>query len=140
MRIAGEKREQALEDFGRQLEGQVRHARDAEGKLSDFIMDTKSYRREIAERIAGQPSPINNDDLELFIGQLLADVRTYIRRNGDFYDLTFHGEILDTLRTHFAGGPKRKAVFRPDRRPDSDDVEFMAFGHPIVGRNSCTST
>ncbi len=114
------------------MEGQVRRARDAEGKLGDFIMDTKSYRRQLAERIAGQPSPINNDDLDRFIRELLASVRTYIKRNGDFYELTFHGEILDTLRTHFAGGPKRKAVFRPDRRPDSDDVEFAAFGHPIV--------
>ena len=132
MRIADEERGKALEEFGKQLEGQVRRARDAEGKLGDFIMDTKSYRRQLAERIAGQPSPINNDDLDRFIRELLASVRTYIKRNGDFYELTFHGEILDTLRTHFAGGPKRKAVFRPDRRPDSDDVEFTAFGHPIV--------
>ena len=132
LRIAGEKQEEAFEEFGKQVEARVRNARTAESQLDDFIMDTKSYRRELAERIAGQPSPIGNDDLDRFIRQLLSDVHTYIKRSGDVYELTFHGEILDTQRTHLASGPKRKAVFRPDRRPDSEDIEFMAFGHPIV--------
>ena len=29
-------------------------------------------------------------------------------------------------------GDTKKAVFRPDRRPDSEAVEFMVFGHPVV--------
>ncbi len=29
-------------------------------------------------------------------------------------------------------GDKKRAVFRPDRRPDSEAVEFMVFGHPVV--------
>ena len=132
MRIAGERRADALEEFGRQLEEQVRHAREAESRLGDFIMDTKSYRRELAERIAGQPSPINNYDLDTFIGELLSDAHTHIRRNGAIYELTFNGDMLDLYKELFVGGTKRKAVFRADRRPDSEDVEFMAFGHPIV--------
>ena len=132
LRIAGEKQEEAFAEFGKQVGARVRNARTAESQLGDFIMDTKSYRRELAERIAGQPSPIGNDDLDRFIGQLLSDARTHIKRINDVYELTFHGEILDTQRTLFASGPKRKAVFRPDRRPDTEGVEFMAFGHPIV--------
>ena len=132
MRLAGEQRDQALEEFGRQLEDQVRRARDAESKLGDFIMDTKSYRRELAERIAGQPPPIKNYDLDVFIGQLLSDAHTYIRQTGTTYELTFQGEFLDAHRELFAAGAKRRAVFRADRRPDSEDIEFMAFGHPIV--------
>ena len=132
LRIAGKKQEEAFEEFGKQVEDRVRKARTAESQLGDFIMDTKSYRRELAERIAGQPSPISNDDLDRFIGQLLSDVRTHIKRRGDVYELTFHGEILDTHRKLFAGGPKRKAVFRPDQRPDAEDVELMVFGHPIA--------
>ncbi len=132
MRIAGEKRVEAIEEFGKQLEDQVRHARNADEKLQDFIMDTKSYRRELAERILGQPSPIDNHDLDLFIGQLLSDESTYIKQTGDVYELTFHGEILDTHKDQFINGPKRRAVFRHDRRPDSEEIEFMAFGHPLV--------
>ena len=132
MRIAGEKREGALREFGSQLEAQVRRARDADKQLGDFIMDTKSYRREIAERIAGQSSPITNEDLDRFIGHLLADVQTYIKRAGDLYELTFQAGFRDTHSHLLPAGPKRKAVFRPDHRPDAEDVEFMAFGHPIV--------
>ena len=132
MRLAGERRDEALEQFGRQLEDQVRRARDAESKLGDFIMDTKSYRRELAERIAGQPPPIKGYDLNVFIGQLLSDASTYIRPAGATYELTFQGEFLDAHRDLFAAGAKRRAVFRADRRPDSEDIEFMAFGHPIV--------
>ena len=132
LRTAGEKREEAFEEFGRRIEDRVRHARTADSQLGDFIMDTKSYRRELAEQLAGRPSPIGNDDLDRFVGQLLADARTYIKPRGDLYELTFHGEILDSHRQLFAGGPKKRAVFRPDRRPDAEDVEFMAFGHPIV--------
>ena len=132
LRIAGEKQEEAFEEFGRQVEARVRRARAAESQLGDFIMDTKSYRKEIAERIAGQPSPIDNDALDRFIGQLLADARTYMKRKGDVYELTFHGEILESERKYLAGRHKLSAVFRPDLRPDTEDVEFMAFGHPIV--------
>ena len=132
LRIAGKKQEAAFEEFGRQVEERVRHARTAESQLGDFIMDTKSYRRELAERIAGQSSPIGNDDLERFIGRLLSDIGTYIRRSDGVYELTFRGEILDEQDKHFASGPKRRAVFRPDRRTDTEDVEFMTFGHPIV--------
>ena len=132
MRIAGEERERALEKLGSQLEGQVRRARDAEKQLGDFIMDTKSYRREIAERIAGQSSPVTNEDLDRFIGQLLSDVQTHIKRTGKLYELTFQGDFRDTHTHLLPAGPKRRAVFRPDRRPDAEDVEFMAFGHPII--------
>ena len=134
MRIAGEKQEEAIEEFGKRLEEEVRHAREAEKKLGDFIMDTKSYRKQLAERIAGQSSPINYEDLDKFVRELLASASTHIKRSGEIYELTFHGEILDSLSTQFVGGSKRKAVFRPDQRPDSEEVEFMAFGHPIVDK------
>ena len=132
MRQAVEQRGKALEEYGQQLELQVRNARDAEQRLGDFIMDTKSYRRELAERIAGQPSPVSNEEFDKFIGQLLADVRTYIRQRDGVYALTFHVSFVDTHRTLFPAGDKKKAVFRPDRRPDAEGVDFMVFGHPIV--------
>ena len=48
MRQAVEQRGQALEEYGQQLELRVRDARQAEQRLGDFIMDTKSYRKELA--------------------------------------------------------------------------------------------
>ena len=105
LRIAGEKQDEAFKEFGRRVEVRVRAARAADSQLGDFIMDTKSYRRELAERIAGQPSPIGNDDLDRFIGQLLADERTYIKSRGDVYELTFNGEILDSIGNSSSDAP-----------------------------------
>ena len=132
MRQAVEQRGQALAEYGRQLELAVRAAQDAEKKLGDFIMDTKSFQKELAERIAGQSSPVSSEDFDRFIGQLLSGVRTYIQKRGETYDLTFHNSFVDTHKALFPAGDKMRAVFRPDRWPDAEGVEFMVFGHPIV--------
>ena len=125
--------EAALTEFDQQTQEKVRASQEAGKLLGDFIMDTKSFRREIAERISGQTSPVDNHNFEKFIGQLLADVNTYIKRSVDIYDLTFHGEFLEDYRRQlFVGGPRMKAILRPDRRADADDVEFMVFGHRII--------
>ena len=133
LRIAGEKQEEAFEEYGKQLEGQVRRARAAESQLGDFIMDTKSYRKEIAERIAGQPSPISNDALEQFIWQF-ALRRTHLHEAKRRRVRTNLSRRAARNRKEVPAGRDSplRAVFRPDVRPDTDGVEFMAFGHPIV--------
>ena len=137
MRQAVEQRGRALEEYGQQLELRVQDAREAERRLGDFIMDTKAFNQELAQQIADQPSPVSNEDFEKFIGELLSDVRTYIRQRDGVYDLTFHRSFIDAIdapghKSFFLTGDKKKAVFRPDRRPDAEGVDFMVFGHPIV--------
>ena len=133
MRQAEEMKATALEEFGQRVEEQVRKARDAADRLGDFIMDTKSFRREIVERITGHRSSISNARIERFVAALLSEVGTHIGRFGSTYRLSFRGEFLETYRnTLFVGGPTVSAVFRPDLRPDAENVELMAFGHPIV--------
>ena len=133
MRAAEDNLGAVLADFDRQTEEKVRASREAGEMLGDFIMDTKSFRWEIAERISGQTSPVDNDNFEKFIGELLSDVKTYIKKSGDTHELTFHGDFLEQYRRQlFVGGPRMKAVLRPDRRADAEDVEFMVFGHKVV--------
>ena len=133
MSAAADNLETVLADFDRQTEEKISASREAGQLLGDFIMDTKSFRREIAERISGQTSPVDNDYFEKFIGQLLADVKTHIKKSGDTYELSFHGDFLEDYRRQlFVGGPRMKAVLRPDRRADAEDVEFMVFGHKVV--------
>ena len=133
MRTAEDSVDAVLADFDRQTEESIRASREAGELLGDFIMDTKSFRREIAERISGQTSPVDNDNFEKFIWQLLAGVKTHISKSGDIFDLTFHGDFLEAhQRQLFVGGPRMKAVLRPDRRTDAEDVEFMVFGHRVV--------
>ena len=133
MRAAEDHLQEVLADFDRQTIEKVRASREAGQLLGDFIMDTKSFRREIAERISGQASTVDNNNFESFIRQLLVDVNTDINESGDTYDLTFHGDFLEKYRRElFVGGPRMKAVLRPDRRADAEDVDFMVFGHKVV--------
>ena len=55
-----------------------------------------------------------------------------MKRSGDGYQVTFHGEFRETHGKLLAGGARVAAVFGPDRPPDAESVEFMAFGHPII--------
>ena len=64
--------------FEEQIEKKIAQARAAEEKLRDFIMETKSYSKEIAFTLAGEASPISPADQELFVSRLLADVNTYL--------------------------------------------------------------
>ena len=132
MRKAGREREKALEEFGKNLEDQILKAVDAETRLGDFIMDTKSFRKELAEKIAGQPSPVSADDFERFIGQLLAGIRTHIREIAQGYELTFHDGFVASHKRIFPTGNRLRGVFRRDHWHDAEGVEFLVFGHPII--------
>ena len=133
LRRAPSERDAALEELGRRLEDQVRMARQAEVQLRDFVMDVKSYSREIAEKIAGQEHGLSPTAQTAFMTALLADTRTHIKARGDEYELTFHDPFRgDHLHEFFATSPKRWAVFHPDALRDVEYVEFFAFGHPII--------
>jgi hypothetical protein len=133
LRLARGERDAALAALEATLEERVHEARVADEKLQDFIMNTKSFSREIAERIAGQPTPITPDDQERFVTALLADVRTYIPDDDDGErQIVFNEPFLSDYPEFVKGGPKLRVTFRADRRRDSEYVEYMAFGHPIV--------
>ena len=96
-------------------------------------MDTKSFSREIAERIAGRKSPITAEDQERFITALLGDVRAHVGPSihGERL-LTFHDPFTSEYPEFFLDGRKRRAVFRAEERKDTELVEYFAFGHPII--------
>ena len=133
LRRAPSERDAALEELGRRLEDQIKKARRAEVQLRDFVMDVKSYSREIAEKIAGREHGLSPVAQQAFITALLADVRTHIKRRGDEHELTFHDPFRgDHLHEFFAVSPKRWAVFHPEALRDVEHIEFFAFGHPII--------
>ena len=133
LRRAPSERDAALEEFGQRLEEQVKNARQAEEQLRDFVMDVKSYSREIAEKISGREHGLSPVHQQAFITALLADARTHIKRSGDEHELTFHDPFRgDHFHEFFALSPKRWAVFHPDTLRDLEHVEFFAFGHPII--------
>jgi SNF2 family DNA or RNA helicase len=134
LRLGGEERERALEQFEQQIERQITAARSAEEKLRDFIMETKSYSKAIAATITGHESPISLADQELFVTRLLADVNTYLdRQNDGTYRITFNEPFLSDYPKHTKDSLRKRTVaFRPDVMPDSEHVEYLALGHPVV--------
>ena len=133
LRRAPSERDAALEELGQRLEDQVKRARRAEAQLRDFVMDVKSYSREIAEKIAGREHGLTPAAQQAFMTALLSDARTHIKKRGDEYELNFHDPFRgDHLHEFFAVSPKRWAVFHPDALRDIEHVEFFAFGHPII--------
>jgi superfamily II DNA or RNA helicase len=133
LRMTDADQEHALSRLERQLEEEVKAARAAEQQLRDFIMDTKSFSREIAERIAGRESPITAEDQERFITALLGDVHTHVgpSTHGERL-LTFHDPFTSEYPEFFLDGRKRRTVFRAEERKDTELVEYFAFGHPII--------
>ncbi len=133
LRRAPSERDIALKELGLRLEDQVKQARQAEEQLRDFVMDIKSYNREIAEKIAGQGFGLSPEVQKAFMIALLADIRTYIKANQDEYELKFNDPFRgDHHYEFFLNSPRRWAVFHPDALRDSEHVEFFAFGHPII--------
>jgi SNF2 family DNA or RNA helicase len=134
LQLGGEERDRALRRFEEQIEEKISKARDAEEKLRDFIMETKSYSKEIAFMLAGQASPISPADQEHFVIRLLADVNTHLSRQPDgTYDITFHEPFVSDFPKHSKDGLRRRIVaLRSDVKQDSEHVEYLALGHPVV--------
>lgn len=133
-RLGGTDRDRALERFEHDIERRLREARQAEEKLRDFIMETKSYTREIAAQITAQATVIPSADLERFATRLLADVNTYLDNQHDgTYQITFHEPFVSDYPRFSENGLRRRQVtFRPDVATDSEQVEFMGVGHPVI--------
>ena len=123
----------SIEEMERNIEQQLQDAREADRRLDELIMDTKSFRREIAERIRGKEEAFDYGSFELFIQNLLQDVDTVVNPGFDRCELVFRGDFYDANRQQlFPYGRKMSAVLRPDRGVDAQEVELMTFGHEVI--------
>jgi ATP-dependent helicase HepA len=136
LRLGGEERDRALLQFEEQVEARIQNARAAEEKLRDFIMETKSYSRAIAAQLSAQPAPVAPADMERLATALLASVNTFIHRLGDgTFEITFHEPFLSDHPELTRDRPRRRVVaFQPDVQPDSEHVEYLALGHPVLNQ------
>jgi hypothetical protein len=112
----------------------MHEARAAEEKLRDFIMETKSYSRAIAAQLSAEPAPVGPADMERLATALLASVHTYIHRLADgTFEIAFNEPFLSDHPELTRDRPRRRVVaFRPDVQPDSEHVEYLALGHPVI--------
>jgi len=146
MKSAREDRPKAIEHLGTRLQGQVAEAREANERLQDLIIDTKSFSVGIAERILGGKSEINAEVQEVFMQALLISQGTYIKRDNlnKEYSVVFHDPFRADHPSLFvdSNDTRRRVVFRADERVDSEYVQYLAFGHPVIDaamRKVCAS-
>ncbi len=134
VKLAAHERDAAIDRIGLRLEQDVERARQAEKLAADFIMDAKSFVAEIVATAAGTQSPISQDEFEKFEIALLKSANTYIgprEENGErriYFHVPFtleHPELV-------AGQEARRVCFDPHVNPDSELVEYLGFGHPII--------
>lgn len=134
IRLAREQRDAAIEQLGERLEKDLTAARDAEDKFADLIMDVRSYSAAIAQKVSQQAPPISPAEFEEFLTALLRSVNTYIgpRSVTGERPIHFHPPFSVQHPELVQGEEARRVCFDPSKNIDSEHVEYLGFGHPIV--------
>src|SRR5258708_2417807 len=134
LKLSHDGREKAMERLGKTLEGEIKRALEAERQFQDFIMQDKSYSAAIAQTALQQKAPISQTEFEAFLIRLLASVNTYVypkQPNGE-RRIVFHGPFTIDYPEFVRDGESRRVCFDPRLNIDSDLVEYLGFGHPII--------
>jgi ATP-dependent helicase HepA len=125
----------ALARLEQQLEDQVRDARDAERRLADLIMDTKSFRQDEVRELLDRRSGVDHVAVRRFVINALAELDVEVKEDVELrgvYDLRLRGQFVRDF-PHFAQeGLARRVTFSPTVALDLESVDFLAFGHEIV--------
>lgn len=134
LRLAQKERDAAMDRLGRHLEQRVAAARDAEKKLNDFILQDKSYSAEIAQVAMQAKAPISYEEFETFLLKLLHAANAFLgprQENGE-RRVVFHPPFAMEHPELLQGQEARRVCFDPRLRIESELVEYLGFGHPIV--------
>jgi hypothetical protein len=116
------------------LEDNIRQAKEAERQFGDFIMDAKSYKAEVVQTATGGSTPIDENDFELFLEKLLAWAHAYMGSESETGErlVEFHAPFTVEHPELFGGLERRRVCLNPRKSVDSELVEYLGFGHPIV--------
>ncbi len=133
--MAEKEAKRALEVMANSIEKRIAEARKAEVQLADFIMDSKSFRPEVASEIMDREKPVSRQAMHDFAKALLEAQRTILKptETQGVYEAIFREPFLsDHADLIQDGGHKRLVCFDPTVAADSESVQFLSFGHPIV--------
>lgn len=134
IRLAGEERDRRLQKLAEDTERKVDEARAAEKQMADLILDTKSFGAGIVRIARSAEQPVSQDDYERFLRRLLKSANTYIQDPDEtgVYKLMFHAPFSLEYPELIDKRDKRRVCFDPETHVDSENVEYMGFGHPII--------
>ena len=124
--------DEAIKQYGIDLEGRVKRARLKEETMADFILDRASFNEHEANDLLKRSVWASFDDLSSFISNAL-----------DYYGggLVPHvegGFSLDlSSRLATRAGIRQvstQGVFDPNEALEREDLDFFAFGHEIIDK------
>ena len=125
----------ALERLDVALESRIRGAREAERRLADLIMDTKSYRKDEVDRLLGHRGPVNTEALKRFTLGALHELGVSIDEDPQVpggLELRLRGQFENEFPQFAREGAVRRVTFEPSVAREHEELEFLAIGHEIV--------
>lgn len=134
LRLSKKEQAEALMRLGDDLGKQILAAKEAESKMHDFILQDKSYTAEIARVASQQEAPVSQADFERFLLKLLESIETFVGPENSRGErrIVFQGPFLIDHADLVNAQDSRRVCFNPLRAVDSELVEYLGFGHPIV--------
>lgn len=134
-RLAQDQADEEFQRLGDSLQARVAGARKAEERLADLIMDTRSYRKEEVEALLARPRTVSPLDIQRFVLGALSEMGVRIDRdrgNEGVYLLALNPAFERYFPDEFKRGSTRQVTFELSVALDREEVDFIAFGHPIV--------
>lgn len=122
-----------IRSFEERVGARVREAEQMETKLNDFILDSRSFRRDQADALLGRKPAFSGEDIREFVSRFLRHEGGHVReRSAGVYDLT----IPWSIRTGESRELKDsyRATFNSVIAQRQDTLDFVAFGHDVLDR------
>ena len=129
------KADRALADLEKQLGARVQQARRAEQQLADLIMDAKSFRKDEVEDLLARRGTTSSDDMRRFVLNALAELHVASTEDDaikGLYHLRFGARFASAFPQFAKEELRPRVTFDASVALDHEEVEFLAFGHPLV--------
>ena len=134
IRLAGEERDLYFARLAKLTEKKVRAVREAEKQMADLILDDRSSGSKIFRTDRGVDELVISKDYERFLIQLLKSANTYIKQTKEsrVYEIMFHPPLTMKIPEIIGSQDRRLVCFDPREKINSEVIEYMGFGHPII--------
>jgi hypothetical protein len=117
------------------LESRVAEARQAEKRLGDLIMDTRSYRKDEVEALLQRQRAVSAHHVKSFVLGAMSKLGVVIDRDPE-HDGIFLLRLGAKFEHYFPEEVRidrdRVVTFDLSVALEREEVEFLAFGHPLV--------
>lgn len=127
----------AISKLDEELETKIFEARQAESKLSDLIMDTKSFRQDEVQELLARRGVLNYQAMTRFVLGILDEFGVKIEKSEDMesvYVLRLNNSFFKEFPQFEREGKEKLVTFDPSVARDYETIDFLAFGHELVDK------